>query len=85
MAGYHLTARSGVEMEDMEPKVKINIPNPEKLRTAGDLIHLENISFKHRNAPKPMIEGVSFTVEQGGRCAFVGAVCYLSSPPQCAA
>ncbi|THG96693.1 hypothetical protein EW026_g5189 [Hermanssonia centrifuga] len=73
MAGYHLTARSGVEMEDMEPKVKINIPNPEKLRTAGDLIHFENISFKHRNAPKPMIEGVSFTVEQGGRCAFVGA------------
>lgn len=74
MVGYSLTARNAIEIDEGEPPVKVVIDNPEKLRTAGNLVHLDNVSFRHRGAAKPLFEGVTLTVEQGGRCAFVGAV-----------
>ncbi|KAI0761905.1 P-loop containing nucleoside triphosphate hydrolase protein [Irpex lacteus] len=73
MAGYSLTARNAIEIDEGEPPVKVVIDNPEKLRTAGNLVHLDNVSFRHKGAAKPLFEDVTLTVEQGGRCAFVGA------------
>lgn len=79
MAGYFLTNRADVVIEDGEPKVKIVLPNPEKLRTLGELVSFENVGFRYpprskSEKPRQMLEGVTFTVGQGGRCVFVGAV-----------
>ncbi|KAI0343208.1 P-loop containing nucleoside triphosphate hydrolase protein [Trametopsis cervina] len=71
--GYHLTARGAIVIDEGEPPVKVTVDNPEKLRTAGNLIHMDNVYFRYPKAEKPILEGVTFTVEQGGRCAFVGA------------
>ncbi|KAL0956788.1 hypothetical protein HGRIS_002907 [Hohenbuehelia grisea] len=73
LAGFHLTNRAEIEIETAEPKVKISLPDPAKLRTIGDLIHFDNVTFKWPKAAKATFEGVNFTVDQGGRCAFVGA------------
>ncbi|KII94954.1 hypothetical protein PLICRDRAFT_660687 [Plicaturopsis crispa FD-325 SS-3] len=73
LAGFHETSRAEVTVEEAELSVKIVILDPDKLRTLGDLVHLENVSFRYPNAVKPTLEGVTLTVDQGGRCAFVGA------------
>ncbi len=74
LAGYHLTSRADIQLEDLDPPIKITLPNPEKLRTTGDLVHFENVVFRWKKMKKNMLENVTFTVGQGGRCSFVGAV-----------
>jgi hypothetical protein len=74
MAGYFLTGRAEIAIDEGEPPVKVTIDSPEKLRIVGDLVHLDNVAFRHKGAAKPLLENVTLTVEQGGRCAFVGAV-----------
>ncbi|KAF7302027.1 Iron complex transport system ATP-binding protein [Mycena indigotica] len=71
--GYSLTNRLEIEKPTYEPPVKIKIENPEKLRTIGDLLHFDAVEFQFPRAKKPFLEGITFTVNQGGRCAFVGA------------
>lgn len=73
LAGYHLSNRAEIEIEGGEPPVRIVLPNPDKLRTIGDLIHFDNVLFSYRH-PGAKLEGVTFTVGQSSRCAFVGAV-----------
>ncbi|KAJ7734035.1 P-loop containing nucleoside triphosphate hydrolase protein [Mycena maculata] len=73
MAGYHLSNRSEVEKIASEAKIKINIESPEKLRTVGDLIHFDAVQYRFPKAKQPFLEDITFTVNQGGRCAFVGA------------
>ncbi|CAK5275316.1 unnamed protein product [Mycena citricolor] len=73
MAGFHLTNRSEIEQLATEPRVRIHIENPEKLRTVGDLIHFDAVEFRFPKAKKAFLENITFTVSQGGRCAFVGA------------
>ena len=77
LGGYYLTARGEILIEDYEPKVRINLPAPEKLRTLGDLVHFDNVSFKHPGASQRLLENVTFTMQQGGRCVFVGAVSHV--------
>ena len=72
LAGYHLTARAEVGTIDQEARIKLVIPDPEKLRTTGSLVHFDAVSFGWKG--KMLLEDVTFTVAQGGRCAFVGAV-----------
>ncbi|KAJ7228264.1 P-loop containing nucleoside triphosphate hydrolase protein [Mycena pura] len=73
LEGYHLTSRAEIEKAVIEPKIKINIESPEKLRTLGDLVHFDAVEYRFPKAKKPFLEGITFTVNQGGRCAFVGA------------
>ncbi|KAI0704339.1 P-loop containing nucleoside triphosphate hydrolase protein [Cytidiella melzeri] len=73
MNGYFLTNRAVLLIDEGEAPVKVTIDNPENLRTAGNLVHLDNVSFLYPGATQPIFEGVTLTVEQGGRCAFVGA------------
>ncbi|KAJ7129275.1 P-loop containing nucleoside triphosphate hydrolase protein [Mycena epipterygia] len=73
MAGYHNTNRGEIEKAATEPPVKINIASPDKLRTVGDLIHFDAVEFRFPKAKKPFLEDITFTINQGGRCAFVGA------------
>ncbi|KAF9491905.1 P-loop containing nucleoside triphosphate hydrolase protein [Pleurotus eryngii] len=72
LAGYHLSNRAEIEIDEGEPPVRIVLPSPDKLRTIGDLIHFDNVSFSYRRQGAKL-EGVTLTVGQGGRCAFVGA------------
>nr|GAT52830.1 iron complex transport system ATP-binding protein [Mycena chlorophos] len=73
MVGYFESNRVEIEKPTLEPPVKIKIENPEKLRTIGDLLHFDAVDFRFPKAKKPFLEGITFTVNQGGRCAFVGA------------
>lgn len=79
MAGFHSTSRSEVSIEAEESKVKLIIPDPEKLRTTGDLVSFDAVEYRFPKAKTPFLSGVTFTVEQGAsRTAFVGAVGSLS-------
>ncbi|KAM0747556.1 P-loop containing nucleoside triphosphate hydrolase protein [Meredithblackwellia eburnea MCA 4105] len=79
MVGFFNTNRLGVEMEQLESRIRISIPQPSKLRTLGDLIHFENVEYRFppkRKGGKPgdvFLKGVSFTVDQGGKLALIGA------------
>ncbi|KAF7352440.1 Iron complex transport system ATP-binding protein [Mycena venus] len=72
MVGYFNSNRLDMEQVVTEPRIKINIESPEKLRTAGDLIHFDAVEYRFPKAKKPFLEDITFTVSQGGRCAFVG-------------
>ena len=52
----------------------IIIPPVAKLRTLGDLVTFDKVTFKYRGSAAPLLRDVSFSVPQGGRVAFVGAV-----------
>ncbi|KAF7332392.1 Iron complex transport system ATP-binding protein [Mycena kentingensis (nom. inval.)] len=71
--GYSLTNRLDIEKPVYEPPVKIKIENPEKLRTIGDLIHFDAVEFRFPRAKQPFLQDITFTINQGGRCAFIGA------------
>ncbi|KAJ6539742.1 P-loop containing nucleoside triphosphate hydrolase protein [Mycena capillaripes] len=73
MEGYHLSNRGEVEKIVTEARIKINIESPQKLRTLGDLIHFDAVEYRFPRAKKPFLEDITFTINQGGRCAFVGA------------
>jgi len=73
MAGYHLTNRAEIVLQEQESSVKLRVPSPEKLRTLGDLIHFDSVQYRFPRAKTPLLDNVTFTVEQGGRIAFVGA------------
>lgn len=74
MAGFHNSSRAGIVIEANEAKIKINIASPDKLRTLGDLLYFDRIDFRFAKAKTSLLEDVTFTVEQGDRLAFVGAV-----------
>lgn len=74
MAGYHFSNRGEIEIKAREAAVKLKIHDPPGLKTLGDLIHFDNVAFRYKGKKDYMLKDVSFTVDQGGRCAFVGAV-----------
>lgn len=81
LAGYHQTRRAEISVEQGEPPVTIKIPEPPDLRTRGDVVHFDEVSVQYSGASKPLLQGVSFTVEQGGRCSFIGAVSDMIMQP----
>ena len=72
--GYHDSNRGAIEIEDPDPPVVLKFPSPEVMRTKGSLVHLDHLSLKFKAASKQLLGDVNVTVEQGGRCAFVGKV-----------
>ncbi|KAJ7223921.1 P-loop containing nucleoside triphosphate hydrolase protein [Mycena rebaudengoi] len=73
MEGYFHSARLAVDKVVTEPHIKINIESPEKLRTLGDLVHFDAVEYRFPKAKTPFLQGITFTINQGGRAAFVGA------------
>lgn len=71
MAGYHLSNRAEITIEQAEPRVKIGLPDPEKLRTTGDLVHFDKVEYRFPKAKTPFLAEVTFTIEQGGRISSI--------------
>ena len=61
----------------------IVIPPVAKLRTLGDLVTFDKVTFKYRRAAAPLLRDVSFSVPQDGRVAFVGAVSTMCNSIAC--
>jgi ATPase subunit of ABC transporter with duplicated ATPase domains len=51
----------------------MSFPQPTKLRTSGDLIHFQDVAFRYPKTKTNVVEAVSFTVGQTGRCSFISA------------
>lgn len=80
LEGFHLTSRAEVTLEELEADAKISLPDPAPLRTKGDLVHLDDVSYSHPprrgaappSSSKPLLENVRLTIPQDARIALVG-------------
>jgi len=73
LAGYHLTARGGVDIPEFDPPVTISIPDePPGLRNPGSLVSLENVSFTYKGAKKPTLSTINLIIKPESRTALVG-------------
>ncbi|KAK0523295.1 hypothetical protein OC835_006300 [Tilletia horrida] len=75
-AGYSLTARAALVIEELDKPIHFTFPNPAPLRFPGALAHLDHVSFAYPAAsgtPSQMvIEDVTLTIGEGERVALVG-------------
>ena len=69
-AGYHLSARAEIVVEEGVKTADIKIPDPEPLRYHGPILQLDDVSFSY--GPKKVINEVSLDVTQGARIALLG-------------
>lgn len=70
--GYHLTSRGGVELEEMDERVRFSFADPEGLRFPGSLVHLDGVSVRYAGNEKDTIQGVGLTIGPGERVGVVG-------------
>ncbi|CAD6890856.1 unnamed protein product [Tilletia controversa] len=81
-AGYFLTSRAALTIEDLDKPVYFTFPNPAQLRYPGALAHLEQVSFAYPSTKlgssstaaksKMIVQDVSLTIGEGERVALVG-------------
>lgn len=72
-AGFHLSARSEVAAEHVEPDVVIRLPSPPPLRGRGPLLQAEGLSFAYSPTGRPVLQDVTLCIEPRDRVAFWGA------------
>lgn len=73
-AGYHLSARSEVAAEHVEPDVVVRLPAPPPLRGGGPLLQAEGLTFSYDpTGRRPILAGVTLCIEPRDRVAFWGA------------
>lgn len=72
LPGFHFTSRAAMIMEGPEKAVSIRLPEAPPLKVMGSLVSMEGVSVGYKG--KPVVEGVTITLHQGGRLALVGAV-----------
>ena len=72
LGGYHLTTRGGVEVEDLEERIRFSFADPEPLRFPGNLVHLENVAVGYEGNREDTIRGVDLTIGPGERVGIVG-------------
>lgn len=70
--GYHLTSRGGVEVEELDERVKFLFADPEVLRFPGSLVHLEGVSVRYEGNKSDTISDISLTIGPGERVGIVG-------------
>ncbi|KAI9474013.1 MAG: P-loop containing nucleoside triphosphate hydrolase protein [Benjaminiella poitrasii] len=71
-AGYHLTQRDEVVVEQGFKTSSIKIPDPQPLRYNGSVFYLNEASFRYQRAIKNTIEPFSIQIEPRSRIAFMG-------------
>lgn len=69
--GYHFSNRGDAVLEDQDPPVRFTFLQPSALRTTGDLVTFDKVSFGYTRSKK-LLEDVSFSLPQDGRMAFIG-------------
>lgn len=72
MGGYHLTSRVGVEVEELDERVRFSFADPEPLRFPGSLVHLEGVSVRYPGNARDTISDVGLTIGPGERVGIVG-------------
>ncbi|SNX85499.1 related to positive effector protein GCN20 [Melanopsichium pennsylvanicum] len=72
LGGYHLTSRGGVEIEELDERIRFSFADPETLRFPGNLVHLDNVSVRYPGSAKDTISGAGLTVGPGERVGIVG-------------
>ena len=84
LVGYHLTARSEIDIPQDEKGVSITLPPAPALRFPGPLISLEKVTFKYPTLkksaiPSPVIlSEIDLTIHTGDRVGLIGtALCIL--------
>lgn len=70
--GYFLTSRQGIEIDAPDRPMNFAFQDPEPLRFPGALVHLDDVSFTFKEASKPTLRNVNFTLGEGERAAYVG-------------
>ncbi|CCF52263.1 uncharacterized protein UHO2_03150 [Ustilago hordei] len=72
LAGYHLTSRGGVEVEEGEERVSFSFADPEELRFPGNLVHLDEVRVRYEGQREDVIRGARLTIGPGERVGIVG-------------
>ncbi len=78
LAGYHFSARAGIEIPQDERGVSIALPDPPDLRFPGALLSLETLTFRYPPAkgaktyPPPTLQDITLTVSPGDRIGILG-------------
>ena len=70
--GYHLTSRGGVELDELDERVRFSFADPEDLRFPGSLVHLEDVSVRYAGSAVDTIKGIGLTIGPGERVGIVG-------------
>ena len=58
--------------EVLETETKIKDPEEESVLTESGTIEFNNVSFSYPEALEPTLENISFNIEKGQTCAFIG-------------
>lgn len=77
--GFHDAARDEVEVEEKEVAQKWRIGDPVPLRYQGDMIKLDDVSFRYNSRQKFILTQISLGVSQNARIAILGANGYGKS------
>lgn len=64
-------AKEMTEILDMEDDV-VDAPNARELRVERAAVNFDNITFKHKDAKRPIFSGFSLTIQPGERVGLVG-------------
>lgn len=72
-AGYHLSTREDVEVEQVEQAPTWSIPDPIPLRQTGAIIEVEGVSLGYDKKKTPILSNVTLNIDQDARIAIVGA------------
>ncbi|CBQ72689.1 related to positive effector protein GCN20 [Sporisorium reilianum SRZ2] len=70
--GYHLTSRGGVELDELDERVRFSFADPEALRFPGSLVHLEGVCVRYPGNARDTISEVGLTIGPGERVGIVG-------------
>jgi ATP-binding cassette subfamily F protein 3 len=73
LAGYHLTNRAEIDIEDFDPPPKFKFPSlPPDLRFPGTLISLEKVSFSYGKKGPQILNDITLAIHEGQRVGLVG-------------
>ncbi|KAF8587322.1 P-loop containing nucleoside triphosphate hydrolase protein [Ramaria rubella] len=71
-AGFFLSSRDEIQVDDLDPPVDLPFPNPEPMRFPGSLCALSNVSFRYASQGPLILEDATLTVQPGDRVGLVG-------------
>jgi ATPase subunit of ABC transporter with duplicated ATPase domains len=71
-AGYHLSSRVDISVEEAVKTASIKIPEPTQIRYNGPIFSAKEVTFKYKGSPTNSIEKFSINIDPNARIAFLG-------------